>query len=233
MRKEQESASHDHRNPQHDVYLTILQSLRANLHLIDRNLKIQWANAAGLRGSGGNLAEIRGRHCFEVHLGRNAPCQDCPVRRAFDSLKPQMIERWFSLPNGSERYFEIRVYPVWDRGGIPAYAIKMGFDVTRRRLAGEKTSQYVERLETSLRELIKDPTSASGVPPEKENGFGLSKREIQVLRLMSQGFSNIEISKELSISTHTVKTHIMHVFDKIGVTDRTRAAVLAARLGII
>ncbi|MBI4964430.1 MAG: PAS domain-containing protein [Desulfomonile tiedjei] len=232
MKKKETVKIHDDEDPWIAAYLPILQSIKAHLHLIDGNLRIQWANATGLKGGGRELADITGKHCYEVHLGRTAPCKDCPVKRVFDSHKPHMLERWVPLPDGSERCFEVRVYPVSDKRGIPVYAIKIGFDVTRRRLAGQKTSQYVETLETSLRELIQDP-----VPPlehhNKDDRFGLSKREIQVLRLMSQGFSNIEISRDLAISPHTVKTHVTHIFDKIGVTDRTQAAVLAARLGII
>lgn len=61
----------------------------------------------------------------------------------------------------------------------------------------------------------------------------LTGREIQVLRLAAQGATNIEISKELEISSHTVKSHIIHIFNKLGVNDRTQAAVWAAHQNIL
>jgi len=57
----------------------------------------------------------------------------------------------------------------------------------------------------------------------------LTGREVEVLRLMAEGFTNPEISEILSISHHTVKSHVVHIFNKLGVNDRTQAAVWAAR----
>ena len=63
--------------------------------------------------------------------------------------------------------------------------------------------------------------------------FGLTEREIAVLKLVAEGLTNTEISNSLFISPHTVKSHIIHIFNKLGVNDRTQAAVLATRYGII
>lgn len=57
----------------------------------------------------------------------------------------------------------------------------------------------------------------------------LTKRELDVLRLISEGCSNKKISDELTISERTVKNHISHIFRKINVEDRTQAAVFAIR----
>jgi len=54
----------------------------------------------------------------------------------------------------------------------------------------------------------------------------LTKREQAVLRLMVRGATNMEISNLLEISPHTVKSHVVHIFNKLGVNDRTQAAVL-------
>ena len=56
----------------------------------------------------------------------------------------------------------------------------------------------------------------------------LTKREIEVLRLLARGATNKEISSQLFISDHTVKSHVNHIFDKLGVNDRTQASVWAA-----
>lgn len=64
---------------------------------------------------------------------------------------------------------------------------------------------------------------------DKENIECLTKRELDVLRLISEGCSNKKISDELTISERTVKNHISHIFRKIDVEDRTQAAVFAIR----
>lgn len=64
---------------------------------------------------------------------------------------------------------------------------------------------------------------------DKEKINSLTKRELDVLRLISEGCSNKKISDELTISERTVKNHISHIFRKIDVEDRTQAAVFAIR----
>ena len=66
--------------------------------------------------------------------------------------------------------------------------------------------------------------------PEEE---GLSTREIEVLELVAHGTSNKEIAKQLWVSETTVKSHMLHIFDKLGVTDRTAAVTEALKRGII
>ncbi|MDQ4063284.1 MAG: response regulator transcription factor [Actinomycetota bacterium] len=62
---------------------------------------------------------------------------------------------------------------------------------------------------------------------------GLSTREIEVLELVAHGTSNKEIAKQLWVSETTVKSHMLHIFDKLSVTDRTAAVTAALKRGII
>lgn len=62
---------------------------------------------------------------------------------------------------------------------------------------------------------------------------GLTERELEVLRLIIGGRSNKEIASELAISEITVKRHCGHLFQKLGVNDRTQAATEAIQRGII
>lgn len=61
----------------------------------------------------------------------------------------------------------------------------------------------------------------------------LTQRENEVLRQLALGLTNKEIAQELKISYETVKEHVQHVLRKIGVTDRTQAAVWAVRKGLV
>ncbi|HYO88693.1 MAG TPA: response regulator transcription factor [Candidatus Limnocylindrales bacterium] len=61
----------------------------------------------------------------------------------------------------------------------------------------------------------------------------LSDRERDVLSLMVNGLNNSAIAEALSISLPTVKTHVQHILHKLHVSDRTQAALLAVRLGLV
>jgi DNA-binding NarL/FixJ family response regulator len=60
----------------------------------------------------------------------------------------------------------------------------------------------------------------------------LSEREQEVFRLMARGLSNGEIGQELFISETTVKTHVTHILQKLGLRDRVQAVVLAYQTGV-
>lgn len=61
----------------------------------------------------------------------------------------------------------------------------------------------------------------------------LTEREMDVLRLLTQGKSNKEIANELFIGDRTVKSHLSAIFQKLEVTDRTQAALYAVRKGLV
>jgi DNA-binding NarL/FixJ family response regulator len=66
------------------------------------------------------------------------------------------------------------------------------------------------------------------------NGTGsLTEREKEILRLVSQGLSNKAIAQDLSLSVGTVKVHVSHILDKLGVSNRTEASMRALQMGLI
>jgi DNA-binding NarL/FixJ family response regulator len=69
--------------------------------------------------------------------------------------------------------------------------------------------------------------------PTNDLEVPLTKRESEVLKQLALGLSNKEIAQALSISYETVKEHVQHVLRKLGVSDRTQAAVWAVRKGLV
>jgi two-component system NarL family response regulator len=61
----------------------------------------------------------------------------------------------------------------------------------------------------------------------------LSDRELEVLRLIGQGMSNLDIATALTIGESTVKSHVNRILSKLGVSDRTQAVIIAVKRGIV
>ena len=89
----------------------------------------------------------------------------------------------------------------------------------------------------SAGEVVLDPVVAARLVDTLAGGVEpldlLTPREREVLELIGRGFPNKLIARELGLSEKTVKTHVGHVLAKLGVTDRTQAAVLAVRAGLV
>ncbi len=119
------------------------------------------------------------------------------------------------------------------RAGAAGYVLK---DASRREvvaavrqvLSGESpldprlAAQLIRRLDSH----------AKGERPAR-HGDALTPRELEVLRLVAEGKTNAEIAQRLYISVGTVKADVERIIDKLGVSDRTQAAVRAVELGYI
>jgi DNA-binding NarL/FixJ family response regulator len=85
-----------------------------------------------------------------------------------------------------------------------------------------------------LKRLMDDPNPDQNGRANSESASGLlSARESEVLRLVARGYTNQQIARKFLISVSTVKKHVRTVISKLGVSDRTQAAVRAVELGVV
>ena len=114
-------------------------------------------------------------------------------------------------------------------------------DISRALKAGAKA--YVlkdisaEDLVSSIRTVLAGKTyiapAAAAKLAEGVTRVQLTPRELATLKLLADGKANKEIASELDISERTVKTHLGHLFEKLGVTSRTEAIKVATRRGLV
>lgn len=148
------------------------------------------------------------------------------------------------LPEIKARYPGSRLVMVLDNFGITdiVYGHRMGIsalideNATSEQLlsslsAALRGDLYVASSVVEKSQDAKPSEKARSTQEPLESGQleQLSVREIEVLRLVAKGMSNRVIAKTLFISEKTVKNHLYNIFKKIGVTDRTKAALLAVR----
>ena len=114
-------------------------------------------------------------------------------------------------------------------------------DIARALQAGAKA--YIlkdiaaEALVSCIRDVLVGKTylapAAAAKLAERVTQVQLTPRELSALRLLANGHSNKEIATALQISERTVKTHLGHLFEKLGVTSRTEAVRVGTRRGLV
>lgn len=161
----------------------------------------------------------------------------------------EVIHRLRSEPVTSQ--IRVVVLTVYDDLEIATEAIRAGAigyilkDLTPRELLDAIHAAYrgVPLVSDSVaRKLVStlfrtDSLPGAGREVEEENeagtGFDFTEREYEIVRLVAKGYSNKAVARELSISLSTVKTHLRHIFKKVGVEDRAQLIIRAIKEGII
>jgi two-component system, NarL family, response regulator DegU len=114
--------------------------------------------------------------------------------------------------------------------GVDGYILKDSeCDVLRKAIFAVKSGESY--IQSELVSLLKEKLENSG--KNSADDTLLTKREMEVLKLLTEGLFNKEIAYHLSISEKTVKNHVSNIFKKISVSDRTQAAVYAIKNNIV
>lgn len=133
----------------------------------------------------------------------------------------------------------IVLFSAYDNPTYIARAVALG--ASGYVLKSAPAERLVEALQTAIagesawtREELRRVTGALATPRLSQDiEVPLTQRESEVLRQMALGLTNKEIAKMLGISYETVKEHVQHILRKVGVTDRTQAAVWAVRKNLV
>jgi len=227
----------EHTDPPFDISLNLLTEVfeiapDIAVNLLNKDYTVLWANRVMSMAVEQPLHEMIGRQCYAVWRRREHPCPLCLLKIVSETRKLCVMERWLDLPGKERRYAEVRAYPVLDNQGLVKHVFEIIIPITDKKKDEDRHNKYVESLEKTLAEL-----NAAGITDQRRTisgreNTGLTIRELEVLRLIAQGFSNKEIAGLLRVSPHTVKTHLKNIFSKLDVTDRTQAAIWAVSRGL-
>lgn len=123
------------------------------------------------------------------------------------------------------------------KAGAAGYVLKDApisetIDAVAKVAAGEFPLDQEVSTQLLIR-LMEEGSKEEGIRVENSLPEELTPREVDVLRLMARGYTNQQIARELLISVSTVKKHVHSIISKLGVSDRTQAAVHAVQIGVL
>jgi NarL family two-component system response regulator LiaR len=204
-----------------DDHKVVRQGVRAFLEAQDEFLVV------GEAASGTEAVKLSGEHIPDVVL--------------MDLIMPEMdgVEATRQVKNISPRtnivvltsyHDDEHIFPAMEAGAT-SYILK---DVDLKELA--EAIRRAARAEVTLhpRVAARILQELHGSRSEEVNPFTeLTKREMEILKLIANGMSNAEISQQLVISDHTVKGHVSNILSKLHLADRTQAAVYAWQKGVV
>ncbi len=127
---------------------------------------------------------------------------------------------------------EKAVFPVYDKQGNCIRTIALDIDTAGLRKTIDQKETYIQALETKLSDFER-MRAENFEMANADLPAPLTQREFQVLGMLANGATNKQIASQLYISEHTVKSHVVNIFNKLGVNDRTQASVWAASHGLV
>ncbi len=211
----------------------LFSSIRAPFGIFTRDFRIVWINKSMGMIHQCNPDTVIGEFCYEALKGCDHVCDACFLKEVIVNGRTRVVERSMDFPDGKRRWGEVHAYPVRDADKNVSAVIIIVFETTAGKNALQRQKDYTDFLENRLSGQKKGAAKVKLNNGDIALSVKLSRRETDVLRLITEGYTNTQISDLLDISINTVKSYVNGLFNKLGVNDRTQAAVLATRNRII
>ncbi len=211
----------------------ILESIKIPFGIFDRQHTVLWANEALAAIHQSTPEALIGNICHQILHNNPTPCKNCEIQSVLETGSVCISEKKYELPDGNSIWGEVHCYPVRVDNGAISAVIVFGFDVTTSKHRIEVLQNYSKYLSEKIINNRHPSTTIQPHGTDLSIAVKLSDREREVLRLVTEGYTNRQISSILFISVNTVKTHVNSIFNKMGINDRTQAAVLAIRHKIV
>jgi DNA-binding CsgD family transcriptional regulator/ArsR family metal-binding transcriptional regulator len=160
-------------------------------------------------------------------------CGECGFRTcmAFAGAVSRRKAKLTMCPHFPEPVEAKIIFTVNDKNSEKIRNVEVDSDLAGVKISKLTDEQHVTESQLALKKRLKRSKGLTG----NRDGiiFKLSGRESEVIRLITEGFTNKEIAQILKVSHNTVKRHVANIFNKLGVNDRTQAAVWAAQNELI
>lgn len=125
---------------------TIFDSFDDPFSIVDRDFRFVRFNDTYARTRDKLSKDLFGKKCYEVLHNRTAVCDDCVVEKTFRSKDPCAKEKLVTLPDGSEAWFEISTYPIFDQQNNVSHVVEYTRDITFRKKEEEEKEELIKTL---------------------------------------------------------------------------------------
>ncbi|MBI4336560.1 MAG: PAS domain S-box protein [Chloroflexi bacterium] len=206
------------------------------LFVVDLRQRILYWSASAQHILGYRAEDVVGKPCYQVLGGRDVQdhrvCRrNCPVMANARRGRPAPdYDILCASATGSERWLNISVV-IPKAGREPRHVLHLFRDVTNRR----RTEEFARRASVAVRRLLSEGNSylADGAEPRPTPLPKLSRREMEVLRLLAAGMSTRQIAETLAVRPVTARNHITRLLTKLGVENRLQAVLYASERHLI
>lgn len=216
-----------------DEIIDVLKQTADGAYIIDGEQRIVFWNDAAERLLGYSRDSVIGRLCYEIVVGRDD--SNCPICRRdcvpfVSTTRRELVPNFdtrFRTADGGQRWVNVSIIAVSGQNGTPRGVIHLFRDIEVKKQAqvfAQEVAAQAQRLQWQERVVAEGGEEAR---PDK-----LTRRELQVLKLLAQGADTTAIATELIISESTVRNHVQHVLHKLDVHSRLEAAAYAREHGL-
>jgi len=148
--------------------IAILEASIDRIRYVDKEMRVVWANRAAVSGLNMSVEDLRGRRCYEVLIGREAPCEECPTVKSIETGQFQRAVMHQTRMNGidGESYWDAYCVPIRNSTGEILSYLQVSRDVTEEK----RTAKSLLEKENTLRAIL----DASPV------GIGLARDRVAV-----------------------------------------------------
>ena len=197
---------------------------------------VTW-NQSAERILGYSADQVIGRRCYEVKSGLDSggltsECQNgCPAIRALRAGRiPQAMSMQMMCASGEEKPVSVTTMVVSDAASDAPVLVYLLDDSSEAEFPTPIADSEPEELTRSMAGFVSDDAVVISDP----TGAGkLTRRELEVLRLVALGWDTARIAEELGVSVHTALNHIRNFRQKLDAQNKLEAVIAAVRLGIL
>ncbi len=219
-----------------DVF-RLLESAHVGAYAVSLDQTIVSWNQAAQRILGFSPEQVLGRRCYDVLAGLTPggivpEClEGCPSMRALKAGEvPGAVDVRILCASGERREVTVTPMVVAGRDNDAPVLVHVIHDSSASESPETATESVREGLVRRGADVVSDHPAAA---PDSAPGSELTRRELEVLRLVALGRSTPEIAGELAISAHTVLNHIRNLRRKLDAASKLEAVVAAIRLGLL